>query len=207
MDPQECLHPDFVLAAYQGGYFPMPDSETGEILWYNPDPRTVIPLDQFHVSRSLRRSAKHGCFEITFNTDFTGVIEGCAGREQTWISEEIKKAYARLFELGFAHSVEVRSDSGLLIGGLYGLRQGGVFNAESMFSRESDASKIAIWALISRMNACKMTLLEVQFMTPHLKSLGAIEIPRVSYLSLLAVALSEDVKFTGEPTSSRTLEA
>ncbi len=207
MDAQECLHPDFVLAAYQGGYFPMPDSKTGEILWYNPDPRTVIPLHQFHVSRSLRRSAKQGGFQITFNTDFTGVIEGCASREQTWISEEIKKAYIRLFELGFAHSVEVRNESGLLIGGLYGLSQGRVFNAESMFSRESNASKIAIWALISRMNACKMTLLEVQFMTPHLKSLGAVEVPKESYLSLLAVALSEDVKFTGEPTTSSALGA
>jgi leucyl/phenylalanyl-tRNA--protein transferase len=128
----------------------MPDPDTDEILWYNPDPRTVIPLDGFHKSRSLTRTVKKRVFEITFDQDFSGVIQGCASRQPTWISDEIKAAYVDLFKLGFCHSVEVRGEGGSLVGGLYGISQGGVFNAESMFSREKDASKVALWALTER---------------------------------------------------------
>lgn len=181
----DSLSPELLLAAYRGGYFPMPDPDTEEILWFNPDPRAIIPLDQFHVSRSLRRTAKKGLFEVSFDRNFAGVIEGCADRAATWISADIKRAYLRLFELGFGHSVEVWGDNGALLGGLYGLSQGGVFHAESMFSRSKDASKIALWALTGRMKDCGMSLLEVQFMTPHLKSLGAVNISKNKYIQLL----------------------
>jgi leucyl/phenylalanyl-tRNA--protein transferase len=174
----------------------MPDSETDEILWYNPDPRTVIPLDGFHKSRSLTRTVKKRVFEVTFDQDFIGVIQGCASREPTWISNEIKAAYIGLFKLGYCHSVEVRGAGGTLVGGLYGISQGGVFNAESMFSREKDASKVALWALTDRMRQCGLTLLEVQFMTEHLRSLGAIEIQKAEYLRQLGIALSLPVGFT-----------
>jgi leucyl/phenylalanyl-tRNA--protein transferase len=193
---QDMLSPELIIAAYRGGYFPMPDPDTGEILWYNPDPRTIIPLDQFHISKSLRRTARQSGYKITFDQDFFNVVEGCADRNPTWISAEIKSAYTRLFELGFGHSIEIWNETGDLVGGLYGLTQGAVFNAESMFSREVDASKIALWALTKLMQECGMTLLEVQFMTPHLKSLGAQEIPKEQYLSRLAVCIRSEHLFT-----------
>jgi len=196
MSIQQPLSPELIIAAYRGGYFPMPDPETDEILWYNPDPRTIIPLEGFHKSRSLTRTAKKRVFEITFDQDFVGVIQGCASREPTWISDEIKAAYVELFKLGFCHSVEVRGEGGRLVGGLYGISQGAVFNAESMFSREKDASKMALWALTERMKQCGMALLEVQFMTEHLRSLGAIEVPKDEYLRQLGVALTHPIRFT-----------
>jgi leucyl/phenylalanyl-tRNA--protein transferase len=177
----------------------MPDPDTGEILWYNPDPRAIIPLDFFHVSKSLRRTARKGCFSVTFDQDFKGVMAGCASREPTWISESIKAAYAQLFTLGFGHSVEVWDQSGSLVGGLYGVSQAGVFNAESMFSKATDASKIALWALVNRLRRCGVTLLEVQFMTPHLGSLGAVEVSKNRYLDLLSQALRRPVQFDPVP--------
>jgi leucyl/phenylalanyl-tRNA---protein transferase len=202
MCPQDPLRPEFIVAAYRGGYFPMPDSESNEILWYNPDPRTIIPLESFHISKSLRRAAKAHSLVIDFDTDFRGVVEGCAARETTWISEDVKNAYIRLFELGIAHSVEVKDERGLLVGGLYGLSQGGVFNAESMFSRVTNASKLALWALVTQMRSCGLSLLEVQFMTEHLKSLGALEIPKEVYLRHLAHALEDKVRFIGRRLST-----
>jgi len=182
---QDQLSPSLIIAAYRGGYFPMPDSETGEILWYNPDPRAIIPLNEFHVSRSLRRTASKGRYTVTFNRDFSGVVEGCASRETTWISESIKRAYIGLFEQGICHSVEVWNPEGKLVGGLYGLAQGGAFHAESMFSRETDVSKLALWALVKRLRASGSSLLEVQFLTPHLGTLGAREVKKSSYLQML----------------------
>ena len=174
----------------------MPDPDTDEILWYNPDPRAVIPLEGFHKSRSLTRTVKKRVFEVTFDQDFVGVIEGCASRDPTWISTEIKAAYTGLFRQGFCHSVEVWGEGRALVGGLYGISQGGVFNAESMFSREKDASKVAIWALTERMRQCGMTLLEVQFMTEHLRSLGAVEIEKSEYLRRLGASLALPVQFS-----------
>lgn len=196
MSNHDALSSEIIIAAYRGGYFPMPDPDSGEIMWFNPDPRTIIPLDQFHVSRSLRRKVKHENFTITFDRDFRGVINGCANRDPTWISDEIKMAYIRLFELGVGHSVEVWNKSGQLVGGLYGLSQGAVFNAESMFSRETDASKTALWALTKFMKESGFTLLEVQFMTEHLASLGAVEVSRATYMRQLGVALANNVQFT-----------
>lgn len=191
----DSLSPELLLAAYRGGYFPMPDPDTEEILWFNPDPRAIIPLDEFHVSRSLRRTAKKGLFKVSFDRNFANVVDGCADRAATWISADIKRAYLRLFAMGFGHSVEVWGEDGTLLGGLYGLSQGGVFHAESMFSRAKDASKIALWALTGRMKECGLTLLEVQFMTPHLRSLGAINIEKSKYIRLLTDALRSQVVF------------
>jgi leucyl/phenylalanyl-tRNA--protein transferase len=191
----DSLSPELLLAAYRSGYFPMPDPDTEEILWFNPDPRAIIPLDRFHISRSLRRTAKKGLFKVSFDRNFAGVIDGCADRSATWISADIKRAYLRLFELGFGHSVEVWGGNGALLGGLYGLSQGGVFHAESMFSRAKDASKIALWALTGRMKECGLTLLEVQFMTPHLKSLGAINIEKNNYIQILTESLRSQAVF------------
>jgi len=203
---QEQLTPELMVSAYRGDYFPMPDPDSGEILWYIPDPRTIIPLEHFHVSKSLRRTARKGHFRVTFDQDFAGVVAGCASREPTWISDTIKRAYIRLFELGLGHSVEVWDQAGVLVGGLYGISQAGVFNAESMFSKATDASKIALWALVNRLNRCGVTLLEVQFMTPHLRSLGAIEIRKNSYLELLAKALRRPVQFDPTPAAELLID-
>jgi leucyl/phenylalanyl-tRNA--protein transferase len=192
---QESLSPELIIAAYRGGYFPMPDPDSGEILWFNPDPRAVIPIDGFHVSHSLRRTARRQKFQVTFNRDFVGVVDACADRPATWISQDIKKSYTALHRLGFCHSVEVWDAKANLVGGLYGLSQGGVFNAESMFSRETDASKIALWALVVRLKDCGIELLEVQFMTEHLRGLGAVEIARDTYLRQLGRALQAEVLF------------
>jgi leucyl/phenylalanyl-tRNA---protein transferase len=195
------LTPELILAAYRGGFFPMPDQDSGEIFWYNPDPRAIIPLHAFHVSRSLRRTARKQSFEVTFNQAFSDVIGACADRPQTWISPAIKDSYLSLFEMRHAHSVEVWSlAGGELVGGLYGVAQGGVFNAESMFSRARDASKIALWALVQRMRECQMLLLEVQFLTPHLASLGAINIKKTKYLQDLKVALAAPCEFKADPS-------
>jgi len=194
---EDTLSPELIIAAYRGGFFPMPDPDTGEILWYNPDPRAVLPLTGFHISKSLRRTSKKQLFRITFNQAFSEVVEGCANRNSTWISPIIKKSYVELFELGYAHSVEVWNPvDGRLVGGLYGVSQGGVFNAESMFSRVRDASKLALWALVQRMKECQMMLLEVQFLTPHLQSLGAINIKKDQYIHELNQALRVPARFS-----------
>ena len=194
---EDTLSPELIIAAYRGGFFPMPDPDTGEILWYNPDPRAILPLANFHISKSLRRSSKKQLLRITFDKSFSEVVDGCANRPSTWISPIIKKSYVELFELGYAHSVEVwnRMD-GRLVGGLYGVAQGGVFNAESMFSQVKDASKLALWALVKRMQECEMRLLEVQFLTPHLQSLGAINIKKDQYIHDLNQALRATVRFS-----------
>lgn len=193
---QEALSPEMIIAAYRGGYFPMPDPESGEMLWFNPDPRAIIPLDRFHISRSLRKTQRKMQYGITFDQDFRGVIQKCAARQTTWITPAIKKAYTRLFEMGVCHSVEIWNHADDLVGGLYGVSLGGVFNAESMFSREPDTSKIALWALIQRMVDSGLVLLEVQFMTEHLRTLGATEISRSDYLARLDAAIHMGVHFT-----------
>ncbi len=192
---QESLNPELIIAAYRGGYFPMPDPDSGEILWFNPDPRAIIPLESFHVSHSLRRLARKKKFVVTFDQKFSQVIESCADRPATWITAEIKVSYTALHRAGLCHSVEVWDSQQQLVGGLYGLSQGGVFNAESMFSRETDASKIALWALVNRLKELEFQLLEVQFMTDHLRRLGAMEIPRQEYLRRLNDALQVPTEF------------
>jgi leucyl/phenylalanyl-tRNA--protein transferase len=190
------LAPDRLLFAYSRGIFPM-DVE-GTIYWFNPDPRAILPLEAFHVPRRLARIVSQGLFEVRMDSAFVEVMRGCArpapGREDTWISEEIVAAYTRLHELGFAHSVEVWQ-GGELAGGLYGVAINSFFAGESMFSRVTDASKVALVHLVERMQQRGFLLLDVQFMTEHLRRFGAVEISRRQYRQRLARALARPNSF------------
>lgn len=160
--------------------------ENGEIGWYKPQVRAIIPIGEFHASTSLRKSARK--FEYEFDTDFASIMNGCADREDTWISAEIKAAYARLFELGYAHCCGVYR-LGELVGGVYCAAFGNAMFAESMFHKENDAGKVALWKLIEMAGDAGYELFEVQFLTPHLASLGAVEIDEEEYFRLLESAL------------------
>jgi leucyl/phenylalanyl-tRNA--protein transferase len=181
--------------AYRRGIFPMADEGTGQLLWFRPDPRTILPLETFHISRSLAKTLRHGEFEVRINTDFEGVMRGCADRpEGTWISEEFIAVYDALHRMGKAHSVEAWR-SGRLVGGTYGVALGGAFIAESMFHYETDASKVALAALVARLRARGFALLDVQYRTPHLARFGAIEIPHRDYYDRLKRALRLPCRF------------
>lgn len=188
------IEPDFLLAAYRAGYFPMASSRRGEIRWYSPDPRAIIPLDGFKVARSLRRVVKKGTYAIRLNTSFEEVVRNCAQRHETWISEEIVHSYINLHRLGYAHSVEAW-EGGVLAGGLYGVALGGAFFGESMFSRKRDASKVALVYLVERLRERGFVLLDTQYQTPHLARFGTVEIPRQNYRALLNNALTRQVSF------------
>ena len=183
------IDPRLLLQGYATGIFPMADSrEAGELFWVEPRNRAIIPLESFHVSRSLRRTIRSGRFIVTHDRDFAGVIAACADREETWINAELEHAMTALHGSGHAHSIEVwEADS--LVGGLYGVKLGRAFFGESMFSRRTDASKVALAWLVARLKAGNFTLLDCQFMTEHLASLGAISIPRETYVALLSAAL------------------
>jgi leucyl/phenylalanyl-tRNA---protein transferase len=185
------LEPGTLLAAYRSGLFPMPVHRRGPVGWWSPDPRAVIPLDGLVVSRSLRRSCRR--YEVRIDTAFDEVAAACADprRPHGWITPEIRAAYGRLHHLGWAHSVEAWDDEGLA-GGLYGVAIGGLFAGESMFHRRPDASKVALVGLVEVLRADQRPdrLLDVQWQTDHLASLGAIEVPRARYLELLAAALA-----------------
>lgn len=183
-----------LLRAYALGYFPMPNPQTEEIEWYQPNPRAVLPLESFHCSRSLKRTLNKTTFSFTFNRDFNAVMAGCAEREETWINEEFIRAYTELHVLGHAHSIEVWHQQ-QLVGGIYGVQIGGAFFAESMFSRKKDASKAALFHLVKHLNEQKFSLLEVQFLTPHLERLGAIEISGEEYERKLQTAIQHFRRF------------
>jgi len=188
------LEPDTLLGAYASAMFPMADDEGG-IMWFSPDPRAVLPLCGFHVSKNLRRRCRSARFEVTIDRDFPAVMAACADRQDgVWISHDIIEAYTRLHELGFAHSVETRLN-GELVGGLYGVSFGGAFFGESMFFRETDASKVALVYLVQRMTEREFSLLDVQFTTAHLRQFGVVEIPRCDYLRELKIALSRQCVF------------
>lgn len=187
------IEPDFLLKAYRMGIFPMA-LESREIAWFSPDPRGVIPLEEFHVPKGLRRVLKKSPFEIRFNDAFRLVVEGCAMREETWIDETILESFCQLHEEGYAHSVEVWSE-GQLAGGLYGVAIAGAFFGESMFSQEPNASKVALVALVERMGDRGMVLLDTQWVNPHLEQFGCREISRADYLRQLEAALELDVSF------------
>jgi leucyl/phenylalanyl-tRNA---protein transferase len=178
---------NLLLEAYRLGVFPMA-MENGEIRWFSPEPRTILPLDDFHVPHGLKRERRAQGIEIRINTRFTEVMRGCAARADTWINDEIIESYTRLHELGAAHSVEAWS-ANELVGGLYGVTIGGAFFGESMFHRTSGASKIALWALVERLRERRFTLLDTQWLTPHLEQFGAREISRQLYLHLLNEAV------------------
>ena len=183
------LDPRLLLQGYATGIFPMADSrEADELFWVEPRNRAIIPLDGFHMSRSLKRTLRSGRFEVSHDLAFQRVISACADREETWINAELEQAMLALHGSGYAHSIEVW-DGAELVGGLYGVKLGRAFFGESMFSRRTDASKVALSWLVARLKAGNFTLLDCQFMTEHLASLGAISIPRDAYVALLSAAL------------------
>jgi leucyl/phenylalanyl-tRNA--protein transferase len=184
----ERIPPHVLLGAYTEGVFPM--AEDGEILWFSPLKRGVIPLDRrFHVPHGLKRTLKRGPFEVRWDTVFRTVVECCAARDETWIDAVIIESYCRLHELGFAHSVECWDGEGLQ-GGLYGVALGKAFFGESMFSRKPDASKVALVHLVDRLRRDGYLLLDTQWMTDHLRQFGGQEIPREAYYRLLDSALA-----------------
>jgi leucyl/phenylalanyl-tRNA--protein transferase len=185
---------ELLLAAYAAGYFPMAHERSGEIAWYSPDPRAVLPLEAFTISRSLRQTFAKNLFALRVNTAFEEVIRECAGRKETWISEDIVQSYLALHRLGYAHSVEAWRED-LLAGGLYGVALGGAFFGESMFSRAANASKVALVHLVERLRSRRFELLDTQFVTPHLARFGAVEIPREEYLARLRSAVTKQRRF------------
>ena len=192
------LSPQLLLSAYSQGAFPMTDPD-GVTRFYSTDPRGVLPLDGFHCPRTLRQWVKQDRYQIRIDQDFAGTMRGCMDvpRPETntsWISDELIAAYVRLYELGFAHSVEAYQDN-QLVGGLYGVSLGRAFFGESMFSRERDASKVCLAHLVEHLHARGFELLDTQFTTEHLKRFGAVDVPRARYERMLADALSGEAKF------------
>jgi len=194
IDPKELLKPENMIRLYASGAFPMADEKTGIINWYMPDIRTIIPLDNFNIPRSTKKVIEEQNFEIRFDTDFEGILEGCSDRESTWISDELKSAYRRLKKRGFIHTVETWQD-GKLFGGLYGVTFRGAFFGESMFSKVSQASKAALVTLLNHLKEKDFVLLDVQFMTEHLKMFGAVEIAFEEYTKLLHKAYAKASEF------------
>ena len=186
VEKRKVLTPEILIAAYSQGYFPM--AEDDEIYWHWPDPRAIIPLNGIKISRSLRQVLKKGIFETTVNKAFKTVMEQCAERRSTWISEEFIRSYTELHARGNAHSIETWRD-GELVGGLYGVAIGGAFFGESMFSTATDASKVAFVRLTEVLKIQGFMLLDTQYINPHTESLGAIEIPGALYFSTLQKAL------------------
>lgn len=194
------LTPSLLIRGYCQGIFPMAE-HNGKIYWYDPDPRAILPIDTFHVPRRLARTIRQRVFDIRVDYAFRRVMEECAKpapkREGTWISPELIDGYTALHEQGFAHSIEAwREDE--LVGGLYGVAVRGLFAGESMFSREADASKVALVHLIERLRRGGFLLLDTQFITPHLETFGAIEIPRTEYKRRLAYALTVSARWLAE---------
>jgi leucyl/phenylalanyl-tRNA--protein transferase len=189
----EMIAPELLLQGYRLGVFPMA-MEDDSIEWFSPDPRAILPLEDFHVPHVLRRLLRRRVFTTTIDKAFSEVIAACAEREDTWINSEIIESYTRLHELGNAHSVEAWKE-GRLAGGLYGVAVGGAFFGESMFHSVTDASKIALVALVEHLRARKFVLLDTQWLTPHLQQFGGIEISRNHYLRLLRRAVELPRKF------------
>ena len=196
------LNPELLLRAYAIGIFPMAESRNDPVVhWIDPDTRGILPLSEFRISRKLKRRVRRHDFEVHCDTDFEEIIRGCASpgpnRPDTWINPTIEGLYTELFRMGFAHSIECWLD-GDLVGGLYGVSLGAAFFGESMFSRESDASKVALVHLVARLRKGGYRLLDTQFTTPHLRQFGAVEVPREEYKSRLAHALSITAQFPTE---------
>ncbi|HUE47070.1 MAG TPA: leucyl/phenylalanyl-tRNA--protein transferase [Aestuariivirgaceae bacterium] len=194
------ITPQILLKAYAAGIFPMAESaDDSALYWIEPELRGVIPLDDFHVPRSLAKQVRRRMFEIRIDSDFAGVIDGCAERigerRSTWINGRIRALYCQLHKMGFCHSVECWQDDAL-VGGLYGVRIGGAFFGESMFSRRRDASKVALVHLVARLNAGRFRLLDTQFLTDHLKRFGTEEVAREAYHLLLEAALGAEADFS-----------
>jgi leucyl/phenylalanyl-tRNA---protein transferase len=203
-DSNPPITPELLLYAYSKGVFPMSEGDPeDELFWVDPTARGILPLNGFHISRSLARVIRRGGFDIRINTDFNGVLAACADREQTWINDEISGLYKMLHHMGFAHSLEVFSGNDL-IGGVYGVALGGAFFGESMFSRQTNGSKIALAFLVDRLRFGGFQLLDTQFLTDHLARLGGIEISRESYHKRLQAALEVPADFLAQPSSGVT---
>jgi leucyl/phenylalanyl-tRNA--protein transferase len=190
---KELLKPGNMLRLYASGAFPMAD-ESGRINWFMPETRTIIPLDDYNIPRSLKKNITKSDFKFKLDHDFPSVVKKCADRESTWISDELIEAYMRLHKLGHVHTVETWLN-GKLVGGLYGVTFRGAFFGESMFSKVSQASKAALIKLIEHLNEKDFVLLDVQYMTPHLKMFGAVEINFEEYSSLLDIAYTRACEF------------
>jgi leucyl/phenylalanyl-tRNA--protein transferase len=191
------LDPRLLLQGYATGIFPMADSrDAEELFWVEPRNRAIIPLERFHLSRSLNRTIRSGKFQITRDCDFAAVITACADREETWINAELERAMLALHGSGHAHSIEVWKDDAL-VGGLYGVKLGRAFFGESMFSRATDASKVALAWLVARLRVGNFTRLDCQFMTDHLASFGAVSVTRETYVALLAAAFGGEAGSAG----------
>jgi leucyl/phenylalanyl-tRNA--protein transferase len=185
------IDPELLLRAYAIGVFPMADSRDADhVFWVEPKKRAILPLDRFRLSRSLRKTLRAGYFEVTRDRAFAEIVRRCAEREETWINADIEASYNRLHAIGHAHSIECWSE-GALAGGLYGVTLGAAFFGESMFSSKRDASKVALAWLVARLKVGGYRLLDCQFMTDHLRSLGAVEIDHKDYLSILSASLSD----------------
>jgi leucyl/phenylalanyl-tRNA--protein transferase len=200
------ITPELMLRAYQAGLFPMAESRLGDkMYWLDPERRGILPLDRFHLPRRLRRTVLSEKFRVTSDADFSGVIAGCAapgtGRQDTWINEDIERLFLALHRQGHAHSVECWQ-GGALVGGLYGVHLGGAFFGESMFSRATDASKVALVHLVARLRAGGFTLLDTQFVTDHLARFGAVEVARDFYRTLLAQAVAQRAEWLVELPAS-----
>ncbi|TDE38020.1 leucyl/phenylalanyl-tRNA--protein transferase [Antarcticimicrobium sediminis] len=194
------ISPELLLHGYSIGVFPMAENrDDSEIFWVDPKRRGVIPLEGFHISRSLARRMRRGGYHVTIDQDFPGVLDGCADRAETWINAEIRALYLDLFAKGHAHSLEVW-DGDALIGGVYGVVLGAAYFGESMFSRRTDASKIALAYLVDRLRLGGFKLFDTQFLTEHLASLGAVEITRGSYHRQLRDAIEMRADFTAPPS-------
>ncbi|MGH1579266.1 leucyl/phenylalanyl-tRNA--protein transferase [Planktotalea sp.] len=196
------LTPQLLLHAYQAGVFPMADSrDDPEVFWVDPRLRGILPLGEFHVSRSLRRRMRNVSWTVTHNKNFEGIVDGCADRTDTWISHDIARLYSALHRMGHAHSLELWEDD-QLVGGVYGVASGTAFFGESMFSRRKDASKVALAYLTTHLSKCGFTLFDTQFLTDHLASLGAIEVSRQHYHLLLHDALQSSANFNDYPPAT-----
>lgn len=205
------LTPELLLRAYMAGIFPMAESaDSAELLWFDPPMRGVLPLDRFHVPRTLRKTIRRRTFRVTVDTAFRAVVEACAEttttRPNTWINSDIVDSYTALYDRGFGHSVECWLD-GRLVGGLYGVALGAAFFGESMFSRETDASKVALVHLVARLKRGRFGLLDTQFVTSHLARFGATEISRIRYKRLLDAAVTREGRFYCAPDEDELVES
>lgn len=203
------LTPEMLLSAYAGGIFPMAEHRGDtELFWVDPRQRGVLPLGGFHISRSLAKTIRSGRYSVTYDVDFNGVVHGCANRDETWINDMLADLYGQLHLARLARSIEVW-DQGALVGGVFGITIGGAFFGESMFSTRTDASKLALAYLVDRLRAGGFGLFDTQFITPHLQSLGGIEIPRADYRKRLTKALALDAGFDRQgdvPTPPQLLQ-
>lgn len=191
------ITPELLLKGYANGIFPMAESrDDPDVFWVDPRKRGILPLDAFHISRSLARAMRRSTWTLTADTDFEGVVDGCADRADTWINPEIRRLYSALYDSGHAHSIEVWEGT-TLVGGVYGVVLGAAFFGESMFSRRTNASKMALAGCVDRLQRGRFSLFDTQFLTDHLASLGAIEVTRARYHTLLDAAMDQTADFIG----------